>query len=238
MSKKNTCEKNIYLSDNEQCVRLFKFIQNKNEGSIYVWIKNVEKAKWIITNFESEPYKITILDGPIDEKISLHRSGLAKIETYLAPRVSGIPLIDFLKSTIWARHLFSIIISEPDFFNSENLSSKTNDEIISIPTFQPMSFVFFAIPKLNKEISITGKIIFKKEELIDFNYGFFDLHFHGIFWFAYRTKLMERWLKFPHICCSNGNIIPLFMGGEADNINMEFRNGLFNFQENNLSIVC
>lgn len=238
MGKKNDCEKNIYLSDNEKSVRLFKFIQNRNEGSIYAWIRNIEKTKWITSTFEQEPYKLTILDEPIDQKISIHRSGIVKIKTFLAPRAKGIPLIDFLTSTIFVRHLFSIIISEPKLINKKEIVNKANDEEIFVQSFRPMTFVFFAIPKLENELTINGEINFRKEELIDYSYGFFDLHFHGIFWFAYRTKQMDRWLKYPHIACSNGSIIPIFIGGEADNINIEFRNASYLFQDRVLSITC
>lgn len=234
-TKKNT--KRLYLLSRKGLIKLFTFTQ-ESEGSIYCWIRNQKNSKWIIPDMQSEEPKLILADHPSSEKISIHRSGVGKIEVFTAPRINGVNLSNLNKDELFPRHIFSVCPSDPgekEQANFVDLDSITGQVIRSD---LPFAVNFFAIPKLNIELKLIWNFR-TQSTLADTQYGSFPLKYHVIFWLSYRTNDINVFPADNLFFSTDGTLIPFFTGiQDSYKFSTELRPGIFRYEEPVLNIDC
>lgn len=232
--KKTKC---LYTFSGNRLLKLFTFAQG-SEGSIYCWIRNQNNSKWIIPDIQSPEPKLILADHPSSEKISIHRSGIVKIEILDAPRISGINLSNLSKDELFPRHLFSVCPSYPGGIEQSKIINQDNIEGQIVRAEYPFAINFFAIPKLSIELKLVWNFN-TKSTLIDTQYGSFPLKYHRIFWLSYRTENLNIFPANNLFISTEGTIIPFFTGIPSSyQFTTELRPGIFNYEEPVLTINC
>lgn len=71
--------------------------------------------------------------------------------------------------------------------------------------------------------------------------GLVDLRCHWIFWYIYRTKVMDHWLQQTYVCYHDGFMVPMYRGRHHDETSGELRFEVhmpkYEFQDRALIIV-
>jgi hypothetical protein len=181
----------ITTSNKAKYHQVFKFIQKKSDGSIYVIF---------IPDFKG--------------KYSFHATGQTHYKTYEKPGeplqvLMGSPLLDFAKNEIGVKHLFSVQLMKPSFEPEKPFSKVKSDYCIMTmhKTLQPTSLIFFAIPKQSHEFGFS----FPTDTICPRYLGVhaFPLYYHNIFWVAYSSDYQKTWFEKNVIHLSDGYFVPV-----------------------------
>ena len=185
----------------------------------------------------TEP-KLILADHPSTDKISIHRSGIGKIEILDAPRITGINLSNLSKDELFPRHLFSVCPSDPTGNEPSNIVNLDNLGGQIVREEHPFAINFFAIPKLSIELKLVWN--FKtKSTLVGTQYGSFPLKHHLIFWLSYRTEKLNIFPANNLFFSTEGTLIPFFTGIPSSyQFTTELRPGIFRYEEPILNIDC
>lgn len=209
----------IFITQNkEDYFKIFSFEQKK-DGSIYCGWPSFSDTKWISVTENSNELKLRISETPSNSsKLSLHGSGVVKFKqndfATDENRIKGSHLINFERSQIGARHLFTSFICEPtDLSPDSPFGKKSGDSPIYTHALKPFVLACFAIPQQATPLKIHFQPsfsidLFEQDFSKDIGFGNFSLAYHDIFWFAYRTKNMDRWPKSTHIFYHDGFFCP------------------------------
>ena len=209
-------DRRMFLSEGSNYYQIMSFTQNRTDSSIYISSPDFSKIKWLsFSSINGEPQLIKT-DSPGDGKLSIHGSGMTKIEPNLHDLVvHGSYLYNAQSNSAVVRHLFTIQLAEPKFTPVSPVFNRKSDYVIKTKIFSPMKIIFFAIPRINN-LSIEFQISFDIDDLEeippDSGGGSLDLILHTVFWFAYRTKYMQEWPPNPHVCYYDGYLVPVLIG--------------------------
>lgn len=183
-----------------------------------------------------------------DGKISLHGSGMTAIRPHNDPKghqlvIGGNHLLNKEKNQIGARHLYSIFMKQPHFKpeNSPAFNRDSDYALESKDDLKPFILVFFALPRHGLSVNFNFNLHVDEMESIPNDFlGLhgFSLRYHDVFWFAYRTKHMEKWTKQAQICYHDGFTIPIFVGTGPGQFRLEFREPEYILKEKELEIRC
>jgi hypothetical protein len=237
----------IFIRSKDRLSQLFSFAQ-KPDGSIYCASPDFEGATWVTVDVNARGGTILQTSGIGKGKLSLHGSGMAAIRPNHDPRghrliIKGNHLFNKEKSVIGARHLLTVFPKEPQY-NPENspLFNRESDYCIEAhEKLNPLVLVFFAVPQ--NGLSIRFNCSFHQDDLVMIPNDVLGLHgfgfrYHDVFWFAYRTKHMEKWPKESQICYHDGFTFPIFIGTGNGSYRLEFRFPKYSLVEKEFSILC
>ena len=233
-------KRRIFLYDEKNFYQVLSFTQSRLDGSIYVSFPDFLNSKFLIFKENEGKIEFFLTDSPGEGKLSIHGSGMAKITPNVHNLViHGNFLQDKSNNTLGVRHLFTIQLAEPKFSPSSPALNRKSDFIITSKTFKPSVFIFFAIPKI-KDLSTSFLVHFDIDDLetipFDGGGGLFELLYHNIFWFAYRTKHMEVWPKNCFISYHDGYLVPVIIGVGDKKFKTELRIPDYKLEESKLSI--
>ncbi len=236
-------KRRIFITNGGVQYKIFDFIQNKNDGSIYVSSPNFPEIKWIAISAGQSP-NLIVLDSPGDGKLSLHASGMVGIGTHSTRRhelvVYGNYLLDSKNRRAGLRHLFTMFMAEPkELPVSPAFNRATDYSINKTGRLSPFVMIFFAVPRTSKlTLAIEASLDIDDLETVppDSGGGLIELAFHSVAWFAYKTKNMNRWPKHPHICYYDGYTVPMFIGTGEGKCRLELRNPSYELTETQVFI--
>lgn len=239
-------KRRIFINKNGKHFQIFTFSQKK-DGSIYCSSPDFSDAKWI-------SYKITkngpelITAATIGKgKISFHGSGItgirSNIDTEHTLRIKGNILLNKKQKSLGARHLFTVFMKEPQYLppSSPAFNRKSDYALRANEVLQPFILIFFAIPKTGVSTHFLFNLYADEMNNIpnDFLGGhFISLRYHDIFWFAYRTKNLQKWPKYTHYSYHDGFTVPIFVGTKQQKFRLEFRQPTYSLINKNLIIRC
>jgi hypothetical protein len=157
--------------------------------------------------------------------------------------VKGNHLLRSTEANIGARHLFTIFMREPKSYPELSpLFNRTSDYCLeAAEDLRPFALVFFAVPQ--QGIAVHFEFSLHEEDMVNIPNDFLGLHgfslrFHDVFWFAYRTKHMDRWPKYAHVCYHDGYSFPIFIGTGPTAFRLEFRQPKYVLNGKDLEIRC
>ncbi len=238
-------KRRVFITDGSENYQIFDFIQNKNEGSIYVSSPNFSEIKLLAISTDQGKPQISIIDSPGDGKLSLHASGMVSIRNYTDIKsrklvVFGNYLLNLEKNVAGVRHLFTIYIAQPKHTPASPALNRKSDYLInSSKELSPLAIIFFAVPRiLNLTVGIQAGFNIDDLDSIppDGGMGIIELPYHSIMWFAYKTKYMNKWPKHPIVCYYDGYTVPTFIGTGEGEFRMELYNPTYKLTENELTI--
>jgi hypothetical protein len=248
MSKtKVPTKRRIFLRSKDRVCQIFTFTQS-SDGSIYCASPDFSDAKWIsVDESESDPRIITTESIGLG-KVSFHASGMVAVRKHSDEKdhqlvIKGNHLFDQSKNAIGLRHLFTIFLKEPNYYPVESrLFNRESDYCLEAnEELKPLVLGFFAIPQIN--ISLNFQFNLHTDDMVNIPNDIlgmhsFSLRYHNVLWFAYRTKHMENWPKYAHICYHNGYTFPVFIGTANNSYRLEFRTPTYFYASNGLVIDC
>ncbi len=239
-------KRRVFITDGSENYQIFDFIQNKNEGSIYVSSPNFSEIKWIGVSINNQGIaNLEITDSPGDGKLSLHASGIVSIRNYTEIKsrkliIKGNYLLNLEKTEAGVRHLFTIFMAQPKHVPASPALNRKSDYLInSSKQLSPLVFIFFAVPRIpNLTVGIHASINMDDLESVppDNGMGLIELPYHSIMWFAYKTKHMNKWPKHPIVSYTDGYTVPTFIGTGEGEFRMELYNPSYKLTENELTI--
>jgi hypothetical protein len=212
----------IFITDGKRSYRIFDFIQNKNEGSIYVSSPEFSKIKFVDIPLDPNNPYISLVDSPGDGKISFHKSGIVSIRNYEDTKsrkliIEGNYLLNLEKSIAGLRHLFTIFLSKPmDLPQSPAHNRKSDYVITSSEELSPCVMIFFAIPRTEelRSVQFTSSMHMDNFKDLPKGMGVIELPYHLIGWYTYNTTYMANWPNSPLVCYRDGYTVPAFLGSE------------------------
>jgi hypothetical protein len=219
MSKKTPSSRRIFIRTRDKVRQIFSFAQN-SDGSIYCSSPDFADAKWLsvqITNKEVRAIETEAI-GP--GKVSFHGSGMVAVRPDDDARghrliVKGHHLLNKKEGSAGVRHLFTIFMKEPGYEpETSHLYNRKSDYCIEAKEeLKPVIMMFFAVPQ--KGIKLSFQFNFHIDDLVEVPNAVLGLHgfglrYHDVFWLAYRTKHMEKWPKYAHVCYHDGFTFPFF----------------------------
>ena len=236
-------ESRLFITAGAEHWQLFSFAQNKNDSSIYVGAPSFNEIKWLaLDEAPGRERRLITLDSPGDGKLSLHGSGLVHVREHGGMSVSGLVFRgNALKGvdTLGVRHMFTVLISEPEHLPVSPAFNRKSDQAIQTQTLLPFVFVFWAVPgtrKLTVEVSAS----FSAEDLESIpphtGWGGFGLATHWVVWFAYRTRHMQRWPRHPHASFHDGHSVPMLIGISEGGCRLELRSPQYSLEGEALSV--
>jgi hypothetical protein len=240
-------KRRMFIMDSGKHYKIFDFTQDKKEGSIYISSPNFTKIKWLAISADSNS-KLTLSteDSPGDGKLSIHSSGRAGFRAHNAPHdhklvINGNYLLDLEKGKAGIRHLFTVFMAEPkELPISPAFNRKSDYSLDNSGRPGPFVMIFFAIPRISI-LTVSFHFSFDIDDLDNIppegGLGFMDLAFHSVCWFAYKTKHMNKWPKYPHICYYDGFKVPMFIGTSEGMCRMELHNPIYVLTQTELSIT-
>lgn len=223
-----TSERRIFLESDGQFFQLFSFSQHK-DGSIYCASPDFNDAKWIGVSANGQTGRVEMVESVGPGKLSLHGSGMTAVRAHDNPK--GHQLIvkgNHLRKDfdLGVRHLFTAFTRRPHYlperspaFNrSSDYAMHANEEL------RPFILFFLAVPLVVTQVEID--VLFPQEVLGDvpgdiLGVQSFELRFHRIVWYAYRTKHLS-WPRDSYFCYGDGYSIPLFVGAGVESLNIDF----------------
>lgn len=240
-------KRRVFINKGRDRYQIFSFIQDK-DGSIYCASPNFADAKWVSYDKRQQELIVKTTGDIGDGKISLHGTGMTAIRNNSNPNnhqliIRGNQLFNHSRNEVGARHLFTTFMREPNyiptdlpFFNRKSdYSMQANEDLM------PFVLIFFAIPQQG----ITTNFLFSlsTDEMLnvpnDFlGMHFFSLRYHDVFWFAYRTKNMDKWPKYTHFCYDDGYSVPVFIGEDSGRLILELRQPMYLLKGKVFTIDC
>lgn len=245
--KKSASERRIFIRAKDRICQVFSFNQ-RPDGSIYCWSPDFGDAKWLSLQVAENGPQIVTTEAIGTGKISFHGTGMVTIRAHDDPKghqliVKGNHLLNKQKGLVGVRHLFTVFMKEPKYqpessklFNRESdYCMEANEEL------KPLVLAFFAVPQ--QGLAINFQFNLHKEDMVNIPNDVLGLHrfglrYHDVFWFAYRTKHMEKWPKYAHICYHDGFTFPIFVGTRLGAYKLECREPQYSLMGNELNIMC
>lgn len=223
----------LFFSDGSESRQICTVSQNQYDGSIYFSAPNFGEMDWLVPMFEpnSPPSLLTFRAGA-QGKLSLHGSGVSHVrphESYGSNEfvIRGAALKDPDGKSLGVRHLLTVFLSEPTHRPTSPGGARKTDYIITAKTKQPYVLVFWAVPLVSQVLSICIRGSFHVDDLEsvppDAGWGGFSLMQHGVIWFAYRTKHMDRWPRSAQACYFDGYFVPLLVGTGTGTFRLELK---------------
>lgn len=236
----------LFFSDGDESRQICTIRQNPNDGTIYFSAPKFGEIDWQIPTIKpnSSPQLGTFKAGA-DGKLSLHGSGVTHVrphQTFGSNEfaIQGAALKDPEGKSLGVRHLLTIFLSEPTHQPDSPFGARKTDYLIAVKTKQPYVFVFWAVPIVSQISSIGIQSSFEINDLEsvppDCGWGWFSLIHHGVIWFAYRTKHMERWPLNAQACYFDGYYIPILIGTGVGTFHLELRPPGFSIDDKKLAI--
>jgi hypothetical protein len=237
----------IFIRSHDRVCQLFRFSQHK-DGSIYCSSPDFGDAVWLSIESTPSGLKEIRTENVGDGKISLHGTGMVAVRAHDQPEnhqlvVKGNYLLNKEKNAIGARHLFTAFIKEPKFVpETSPIFNRASDYCLEAnEQLKPLILVFFAVPQHG--IHVNFNCSFHQEDLVNIPNDVLGLHgfglrYHDVFWFAYRTKHLEKWPKQAQICYHDGYTFPLFIGTGTGTFRLEYRFPVYSLNGKDLSILC
>jgi len=239
--KTEFAKRRLFLSNGDNFYHVLSFTQSRSDGSIYVSSPDFLNSKFLIFKENEGKIEFFLTDSPGEGKLSIHGSGMAKITPNVHNLViHGNFLQDKTTNTLGVRHLFTIQLAEPKFSPSSPALHRKSDFIITSKSFKPSIFIFFAIPRI-KDLSTSFQVHFDIDDLESVppegGGGLFELLYHNVFWFAYRTKYMEVWPENSFISYHDGYLVPVIIGIGDKKFKAELRIPDYKLEESKLIII-
>lgn len=236
----------IFLGSGVDSFQIFSITQNRNDGSIYFSAPGFEEIVWIVPEFAADlqPVLLTYQAGG-QGKLSLHGSGVTHVRPYESSRPNGFSIRgNELRSSdgerFGARHLMTILLSEPKHRPDSPAMARLTDCVMNTTQWHPYVLIFWAVPAGRPmTVSVTGAFNADDLEEVPPNCGggTFTMTDHAIVWFAYRTKHMDRWPMNAQACFSDGYTVPIVIGTGAGQFRIEYRQPTYSLNDDILTIA-
>ena len=237
-------KRRIFFSTADESFQIFSVTQNKLGGDIYFTAPAFGNIEWRAPslNADKQLELLSYQAGEVD-KLSLHASGIAHLPLGSSRpaefRIQGNMLSRDAGENLGVRHLLTIFLSEPKHKPDSPFSAKKSDGLITTAQWHPFVLVLWAIPAKNPfSLTINGSFNVDELEEVPPNagWGAFQMQQHAIAWFAYRTKHMERWPLKSQACYTDGHTVPLFIGTDAGQFRLEYRQPTYSVIGNQFTI--
>lgn len=241
-----TKSRRVFISFNgDEASQIFSVTQNKNDGSIYFSAPNFGNIDWLIpSDTESSSPSILTFNAGKEGKLSLHGSGVTHVRPHQSYgnnefSINGNLLKSIENGEIGLRHLATIFLSDPTHKPASKAGSRKTDYILSVKSKEPYVFVFWAIPLIGPH-SVNIRFSFNTDEVEPpppkSGWGGFGLINHGIVWWAYRTKHMDKWPINTQAVYHDGHLVPLFIGTGEGKFRLEYRMPVITFKNSEFRI--
>jgi hypothetical protein len=237
----------IFLSFGEDKARqIFSVSQNQNDGSIYFSSPNFGDMDWLMPRITpNDPPTLLSFKSGDQGKLSLHGSGVTHVRPHDSNgnnefSIKGSTLKDSVDDSLGLRHLVTYFFSDPSHSPVSPAGSRKTDYIISTAIKEPYVLIFWAIPLIGPH-SVKIHWDFKTDDLDTVppkaGWGGFSLIHHGIVWFMYRTKYMDKWPLSSQACYQDGYIVPLLIGTGVGEFRLELRKPVISFEGTEFTII-
>jgi hypothetical protein len=208
-------------------------LTQRNDGSIYIGFPYFRNIKWMGIDKGPEAPTVSMVDSTVEEgKLSFHASGVAGFRSHEVPgdhklRVRGNYLYNHHNSTAGVRHLVSVFMEQPIELPPVFPERNSDFWIHNAKPLKPFVLILFAIPRAANVQSVDFQPSFHIDEIEtvppDMGAGLFDLKFHSILWFIYRTKFMNRWPRQSYVSYYDGFTVPMYIGKSENETSGELR---------------
>jgi hypothetical protein len=247
MTEKTPSSRRIFIRSKDRVCQVFSFVQN-SDGSIYCSSPDFADAKWLTVQITENGPQIATAEAIGSGKVSFHGSGIVAIRPNNDPkghrlRVKGSHLLNKDVSSAGVRHLFTIFMKEPKYQReTSHLFNRASDYCLEAnEELKPVILVFFAVPQ--KRITVNFQFNLHSADMVNIPNDFLGIHrfglrYHDVFWFAYRTRHMEKWPKYAQVCYCDGFTFPIFIGTGPGTYRLECRQPQYSLTGNKLSIKC
>lgn len=245
---KPSYSRRIFIRAKNKVCKIFTFNQ-RPDGSIYCFSPHFDNAKWLIIEITDEGPQVIHTESIGKEKVSFHASGMVAIRPNNDPNgrhrliVNGSHLMDKGRGIIGVRHLFTVLMKEPRYEpETSPLSNRESDYCLKAnEVLKPSVLMFFAVPQ--KGIRVNFKFNIPSDDLINVPNDLLGMHnfglrYHDVFWFAYRTRHMEKWPQKSHVCYLDGFTFPILIGVAPGVFRIEYRLPHYSLDKNKLGIEC
>jgi len=237
----------VFIKSNDRICQLFSFSQSP-DGSIYCASPDFADAIWISAIIAKPSPLILVTDEIGEGKVSFHGSGMTAVRPNNLEHghrlvIKGNKLIDKKEKNLGIRHLFTIFPKEPNYQpRNSPLYNRQSDYCLNAnEELTPFIGIFFAIPLLDLEINFGFSLSIDDMNNIPndiLGLGNFSLRYHNVFWFAYRTKHMEKWPKKSLIIYHDGFSFPIIIGTGPGKAIVQFRQPKYLISDGKLTIDC
>jgi hypothetical protein len=240
-------KRRIFIRAKDRICQVFSFTQTP-DGSIYCSSPDFDDAKWLSVQITDNGPQVITTEAIGTGKVSFHATGMVTVRPNDDPKghkliVKGNHLLRKSEGLIGARHLFTIFLKEPKYEpESSQLFNRESDYCLEAnEELKPVVLVFFAVPQLG--LTIDFQFNFHVDDLVNTPNDVLGLHgfglrYHDVFWFAYRTRHMEKWPKYAHIFYHDGFTFPVFIGTGPGTYRLEYRQPQYSLIDNKFTIMC
>lgn len=245
MTGKPTTKRRIFINNEENYFQLFSFNQHE-DGSIYSSMPEFGNIKWMsIVKHEGQVGLAIVNPLENDGKLSVHGTGMTTYRAHSDNKghqliVKGNFLLNKESDKLGVRHLFTSFFQDPNFIpvSSPALNRESDYLLKSDKKIKPFVMTFFAVPTKKMSVEVNASFHVKDLESIppETGWGGFNLRYHTIVWFYYRTKHMDAWPQNTHICYYDGFEVPFFIGTGQGASRLEIRHPTYTLTDNNLTI--
>jgi hypothetical protein len=247
MSEKTPSSRRIFIKTKDKVRQIFSFAQN-SDGSIYCSSPEFSDAKWLTLQITNSEVRAIETEAIGSGKVSFHGSGMVAVRPNDDARghrliVKGHHLLNKEEGLAGVRHLFTIFMKEPGYEpETSHLYNRKSDYCIEAnEDLKPAVMIFFAFPQ--KGIKLSFRFNFHDDDLVNVEKDVLGLHrfglrYHDVFWFAYRTKHMDKWRKYAHVFYHDGFTFPFFIGTGPGTHRIEYRWPKYSLKDNELTITC
>lgn len=244
MTHKMIAKRRVFINKGKDYYQLFSFSQH-DDGSIYSSMPEFANIKWMsIVKHENEIGLVITNPLQNEGKLSVHGSGMTTYRAHADSKghqliVKGNFLMDKSPDKLGVRHLFTSFFQEPKFLpQSSPALNRENDYLLNTEKMQPFVMAFFAVPTQNISVQVSAGFHINDIESVppETGWGGFNLRYHTIVWFYYRTKYMESWPANTHICYHDGFTVPFFIGTDRGECRLEIRTPTYTMSDGNLII--
>lgn len=237
----------IFIKSQDRLVQVFTFDQQK-DGSIYCASPDFDDAKWITCRITESGPEMIVDEGIGEGKVIFHGSGIVAVRPHSDTsghrlRIKGNYLLKAADRVAGARHLFTVFLSEPKYEPSTSPAfNRASDYCLEAKEdLKPVVLVFFAIPR--QGLTINFQFNLHLDEMVNIPNDLLGLHgfplrHHDVYWFAYRTKHMEKWPKKAQVAYHDGFSFPIFIGTGIGVYRLEFRQPKYRLHGKELEIHC
>jgi hypothetical protein len=245
--KKQPTKRRIFIRAKDRVFQIFSFAQAP-DGSIYCSSPDFSDAKWLSVEITENGPQVISTEVIGQGKISFHGSGMVAVrpnDDLKGHRliIKGNHLLNKNEGKIGARHLFTVFMKEPQYNpEASHLFNRESDYCLETKEeLKPLVLVFFAVPQ--QGITINFQFNLHMDDMVNIPNDVLGLHgfglrYHDVFWFAYRTKHMEKWPKHAHVCYLDGFIFPIFIGTGPGAYRLEYRQPQYSLNGKEFTIIC
>lgn len=245
MTEKPISKRRIFIDKERDYFQLFSFSQHE-DGSIYSSMPEFGNVRWMSIVKKDDQVGLAIVD-PLEEdgKLSIHGTGMATYRAHSDSKghqliVKGNFLLSKESNKLGVRHLFTSFFQEPKHLpvSSPALNRESDYLLKSDKVLKPFVMTFFAVPSRKMSVEVNASFHVDDLESVppETGWGGFNLRFHTIVWFYYRTKHMDAWPANTHVCYYDGFEVPFFIGTGRGSSRLEIRHPVYTLSDANLTI--